>query len=74
MAQSDDDKLAQAVGAKLRQIREDHALSTGDLAARSGIAEKNIIEFEGGKSRPDGDQVIRLSQALNVVPSTFFTE
>lgn len=74
MAQSDGNKLAQAVGAKLRQIRESHALSTSELAARSGISEKNIVEFERGQSRPDGDQVIRLSQALNVMPGAFFIE
>lgn len=72
MTQSNNDKLAQYVGKKLRQIRESHSLTRGELAERSKVVETDIIEFEEGKKRPNADQIIHLSQALNVTPSIFY--
>lgn len=74
MTQSNNDKLTQSVGKKLRQIRESYSLTTSELAERSKIVETDIIEFENGKKRPNADQIIHLSQALNVTPSIFFIE
>jgi len=56
-------------GEKIRQLREDRALSTRDLAALSDVSSFTINQAEIGKrSRVQPRTLRKLAQALNVLP------
>jgi transcriptional regulator with XRE-family HTH domain len=44
--------LAAAIGERLRAFREEHGLSQGDVAERTGILREQICRYEAGKAVP----------------------
>ena len=52
----------------LRTIRRGEFMSITDLAARSGVSTKTIVEIELGRARPRFTTIRKLSDALGVRP------
>lgn len=53
-------------GLKLRQLREEKALSLFGLAKKTGMSKSYLNEIEKGKKYPKTDKVLILAQALDV--------
>jgi transcriptional regulator with XRE-family HTH domain len=49
----------------IRALRLRHSLSRADLAARSGVSERQIARIETGKSVPQANTLARIAAALN---------
>lgn len=54
-----------AFGAKLKQFREEVALSQKELAALVGLTAPAIARIEAGASAPSWDTAVRLAAALD---------
>ena len=48
----DNETLAAAIGERLRAFREEHSLSQGDIAERTGIQRGQVCRYESGKKVP----------------------
>ena len=55
--------------ATLRQLREQHHLTQGQLAAAADVSPSTVYHIEAGKVRPRPSILRRLAQALVVSPS-----
>jgi transcriptional regulator with XRE-family HTH domain len=53
---------------RLRELREERALSMRELAARSGVAHQTIYRLEHGQSNAQPRTVRHLAEALGVEP------
>jgi len=53
---------------KLKELREDAALSIRELAERAGIDHTTIIRLEGGESGAHPRTIRKLAEALGVEP------
>jgi transcriptional regulator with XRE-family HTH domain len=53
---------------KLRELREDKALSTRELAKHAKVDHTTIVRLEGGQSGAHPRTVRKLAQALGVTP------
>ena len=53
---------------KLRELREDKALSTRELADRAKVDHTTIVRLEGGKSGAHPRTIRKLAKALGVEP------
>ncbi len=53
---------------KLRELREERALSMRDLAERSGVTHQTIYRIENGQRQAQPRTVRHLAEALGVEP------
>jgi transcriptional regulator with XRE-family HTH domain len=60
------------IGSRLRARRKQLGLSVADLAAKSGIAEKELQRMELGQSRIDAALLYTMSKILDVPVGYFF--
>ncbi len=60
------------VGEKIRELREDQALSLDELAGRTGISAAVINQIEGHMVSPPLGTLIKLARALGVDTGYFF--
>ncbi|MFD5938448.1 helix-turn-helix domain-containing protein [Streptomyces bacillaris] len=51
-------------GQKLRAVRENRNISQRKLAARMGVNASYLSKWEGGRSAPNGVNMVRLLQVL----------
>lgn len=56
---------------KLRELRRQRGLSQEDLAARAGIPEEAILQYEHGLKEPRWTRFIRLVRALEASVAEF---
>jgi transcriptional regulator with XRE-family HTH domain len=54
------------LGQRLKILRKERGLSLKDLDGLSGIAYNTISEYENGKLKPSGENLMKLSDALGV--------
>jgi transcriptional regulator with XRE-family HTH domain len=59
--------LGQAIG----QLRSELGLSTGELAAATGIEQARIQALEAGRFNPDYELLLALAEGLGGRPSAF---
>ncbi|MDR2497572.1 MAG: XRE family transcriptional regulator [Tannerellaceae bacterium] len=64
----------QAVGAKIRSIRESKQLSIEDVAARSGLSLRQIEDIENNKVFPSLSPLIKIARTLGVRLGTFLDD
>lgn len=57
------------LGEAFGQVRAERGLSTGELAAATGIARTRIEALEAGRLNPDYELLLTLARALGVMPS-----
>jgi transcriptional regulator with XRE-family HTH domain len=51
---------------RVRQLREEHAWSQGELAERTGADPAQISRYENGRITPSADAVVRLAETFGV--------
>ena len=51
---------------RIREIREDLDLRQSDVAAKTGIDQRTISNYETGKTNPDSYSIIKLAEFFNV--------
>ena len=59
---------------KLKEKRESQGLSQSQLASRLGISRASYFNWESGKTKPNQNNLTKLSQILNVDPRYFESE
>ncbi len=57
------------IGSRIRRYREARGLSQKQLAARLGVSNSRVSNWEQGVNRPDADILAALCTALEVSPS-----
>ncbi len=62
------------LGARLKAVRLDRALTLDQLAGRAGVSPAMISRIERAESSPTAALLIRLSAGLDVTPSFLFSE
>ncbi|MGN6258152.1 MAG: helix-turn-helix transcriptional regulator [Solirubrobacterales bacterium] len=55
-----------ALGAVVKQLREQAKLGQGELAARAELSEQEVAEIEAGRLEPTWGDLRRISYALEV--------
>jgi transcriptional regulator with XRE-family HTH domain len=55
-----------ALGAAVRQLREQAKLGQGELAARAGLEEQEVVEIETGRLEPTWGDLRRIAYALEI--------
>jgi transcriptional regulator with XRE-family HTH domain len=58
----DQEGATMPIGERIKQLRSEHRLSQGDLAADAG----QISRYENGHISPSADAIVRLAEALDV--------
>jgi transcriptional regulator with XRE-family HTH domain len=61
-------------GSRLATLREQRGISTGDLAARSGVAKEEIEAIEAGTQSPSIAPLVKLARVLGVRLGTFLDD
>lgn len=61
-------RFTEVDGARLRQLRQERALSLRELGERSGVAFDTINRLELGKQEAQPRTIRRLAEALGVEP------
>lgn len=61
-------------GQRIKKLREDHKMSTVELAEKIGQSPEFIEEVESDRLTPPVSFLLQLSRALEIDPSHFFTE
>ena len=59
---------------KLKEKRESQGLSQSQLASSLGISRASYFNWESGKTKPNQNNLSKLSQVLNVDPRYFESE
>jgi transcriptional regulator with XRE-family HTH domain len=62
----DAETLAAAIGERLRAFREEHGLSQGDIAERTGIFRGQVCRYEAGKALPSPKYLGVLARLMDV--------
>ena len=62
------------LGEKIKAIRKSKGLSQEELAALLNVVRQTVSKWEQGRSVPDADLLIALSEALQVPVSTLLGE
>lgn len=57
------------VSANIQQCRHDAGLTQAELAAKMGIAQARIAEWENEDKDPTASSLIRIAIALNIKPA-----
>jgi transcriptional regulator with XRE-family HTH domain len=60
------------LGAAVREIREQHGLSIGELSGAAGVDEARVEALEAGRLDPDFDLLIALAHGIGVRVYAFF--
>jgi transcriptional regulator with XRE-family HTH domain len=63
---SDDDEVLDAVGPRLRAIRQEHGATLTQLAAATGISVSTLSRLESGQRRPTLELLLPLARAHRV--------
>jgi transcriptional regulator with XRE-family HTH domain len=63
--------FAQAIGARLAELRKGHKLHQRDMALKMGISERVYRRYEGGEMVPGSDKLTALIEDMNDVNSTW---
>lgn len=58
--------LLEALGSALRDAREEHGLSQGELARRTGVHRVYVVGIEGGKRNPSVVAVAKLADGIGI--------
>jgi transcriptional regulator with XRE-family HTH domain len=61
-------------GERLRAIRRAAGLTQVELAARSGVSQPSISQYEAGDTEPAWSTVAALCRALGVTPDAFWAD
>jgi transcriptional regulator with XRE-family HTH domain len=59
-------QLAVTIGARVRSVRGDRGWTLDDLADRSGVSRRMLVNVEQGRANPSIATLLRLSDALGV--------
>lgn len=51
---------------RIRSLREDRDMRQADVAAKTGIDQRSISNYETGKTKPDSEAIIRLADCFGV--------
>lgn len=62
----DEETLAAAIGARVRQERQGHGWTLDHLAAASGVSRRMIVSVEQGEANPSVATLLKLSDALGI--------
>jgi transcriptional regulator with XRE-family HTH domain len=60
------------LGRAIREVREQHGLSTHDLAAASGVAPARVVALEDGQLDPDFELLRALAESMGIRPFALF--
>lgn len=60
------------LGTALQEAREQHGLSTSNLAAATGLTPAHIKALEDGQLDPDFKLLLQLAKGMGTHPSAFF--
>lgn len=66
--------MDQAIGARLRALRLDHALSQRQLARQSGVANATISQIEAGKLNPTVSMLKKVLDGIPITLAEFFSD
>ena len=61
------------LGKRIRELRKERELSQEMLAEMIGIEANNLSRIENGKNYPSPDNLLKISNALNVTIDKLFT-
>ncbi|MGO7019867.1 helix-turn-helix domain-containing protein [Rhizobium leguminosarum] len=67
-------ELEQAIGIRIRALRQEKALTLDDLAAASGVSRAMISRIERAEASPTASLLARICAALGLSLSAFFAE
>ncbi len=67
-----DDAFKEMLGNRLRNLRLDAGLTLEELASRSGVSYRTIIDIEKAATRPSVEVIRLLCRALDYSLSDFF--
>jgi transcriptional regulator with XRE-family HTH domain len=67
-------ELEQAIGIRIRTLRQEKALTLDDLAAASGVSRAMISRIERAEASPTASLLARICAALGLSLSAFFAE
>jgi transcriptional regulator with XRE-family HTH domain len=68
--QAQEREVAQSIGRRLRQLREQEGLTLRDLAQRLGFPHHTILlKYERGETVPSAARLVSLARALNSSPA-----
>jgi transcriptional regulator with XRE-family HTH domain len=67
-------ELEQAIGIRIRTLRQGKALTLDDLAAASGVSRAMISRIERAEASPTASLLARICAALGLSLSAFFAE
>lgn len=62
------------MGQLIRQTRQTRGWSLANLAERAGISRSYLHQIEQGASTPTEEKIVKLAEALGVLPSELFGE
>jgi transcriptional regulator with XRE-family HTH domain len=60
------------LGKAIREVREQHGLGTGDLAAAAGVDPARVTVLEDGRLDPDLELLLALAKSMGIRPTAFF--
>lgn len=66
LIEPDDEKVAMALGDRIRQLRKEHSWSQAELGAQVGSDSQRISRYENGRITPSVEALVRLADALQV--------
>jgi transcriptional regulator with XRE-family HTH domain len=66
LTEPDDEKVAMALGERIRQLRKEHGWSQAELGSQVGTDSQRISRYENGRITPSVDALVRLAEALGV--------
>jgi XRE family aerobic/anaerobic benzoate catabolism transcriptional regulator len=61
--------LLRDLGARLRSLREEAALSVSELARLAGLSRRHLTEIEAGRANPSATRLVDLARALDREPA-----
>ena len=60
---------------RIKEYREEFGLTQGELAEKIGNVQRNISNWENGKSEPDCESIVKLAQFFEIsIDELFFGE
>lgn len=59
-------KRRQMLGNRIKEMREKHGLTQGDLASRVGVNITQVVKWEKGRAMPGGEAFMKLAKELDV--------
>ena len=65
----DADRMIAGLGSRARQLRTDRGLTLKELARRSGLSQRFLVQVEGGQANISVRRLAGLAQALGTTPA-----